>query len=175
MDEHLVISALGSDKPGIISELSRFALEQQCNILDTRMTVLGEAFALLMMVSGNSEAIGQLKRALSGAAKDLGLTITLQNTQQKQQQDPALPYHVDVVAIDNPGIVHEITGFFSDRKINIEEMNTGTYSAAHTGTSMFSLTVEIKIPGSINISSLKDEFISFCDERNLDATIEPCK
>ncbi|MBV1921938.1 MAG: hypothetical protein KUG73_14765 [Pseudomonadales bacterium] len=175
MDEHLVISALGRDKPGIISELSRFALEQQCNILDTRMTVLGEAFALLMMVSGNSEAIKQLKQALSGAASDLELTITLQSTQQKQQQEPALPYHVEVVAIDNPGIVHEITGFFSDRKINIEEMNTGTYSAAHTGTLMFSLTVEIKIPGSVNISNLKDEFISFCDERNLDATIEPCK
>jgi len=143
--------------------------------LGTILAVLGEAFALLMMVSGNSDAIGQLKQALSGAAKDLGLTITLQKTQQKQQQDPALPYHVDVVAIDNPGIVHEIAGFFSDRKINIEEMNTGTYSAAHTGTSMFSLTVEIKIPGSINISSLKDGFISFCDERNLDATIEPCK
>ncbi len=175
MDEHLVISALGSDKPGIISELSRFALEQQCNILDTRMTVLGEAFALLMMVSGNSEAIEQLKQALSGAASDLELTITLQSTQQKQQQEPALPYHVEVVAIDNPGIVHEITGFFSNRKINIEEMNTGTYSAAHTGTLMFSLTVEIKIPGSVNISNLKDDFISFCDERNLDATIEPCK
>ncbi|OUS06037.1 glycine cleavage system protein R [Gammaproteobacteria bacterium 42_54_T18] len=175
MDEHLVISALGSDKPGIISELSRFALEQQCNILDTRMTVLGEAFALLMMVSGDNGAIEQLKRTLSKAASNLELTITLQNTQQKQQQEPALPYHVDVVAIDNPGIVHEITGFFSDRKINIEEMNTGTYSAAHTGTPMFSLTVEIKIPGSINISNLKDEFISFCDERNLDATIEPCK
>lgn len=175
MDEHLVISALGNDKPGIINELSKLALELKCNILDTRMTVLGDAFALLMMVSGENTSIESLKQALVNASENLGLTISLQNTQPKQQQEAALPYHVDVVAIDNPGIVHEITGFFSAKKINIEEMNTGTYSAAHTGTPMFSLSVEVKIPGGISISNLKDEFVAFCDERNLDATIEPCK
>ncbi|PCJ46083.1 MAG: glycine cleavage system protein R [Moraxellaceae bacterium] len=175
MDEHLVISALGTDKPGIINELSKLALGQQCNILDTRMTVLGDAFALIMMVSGGNSAIASLKQVLTTAANGLELTISIQSTQPKQRQDTALPYHVEVIAIDNPGIVHEITGFFSNKNINIEEMNTGTYCAAHTGTLMFSLTIEIKIPGNIDISSLKDEFVAFCDDRNLDATIEPCK
>jgi len=170
MDEHLVISALGTDKPGIINELSKLALAQHCNILDTRMTVLGDAFALLMMVSGQPNSIESLKTALTDAAKALKLTISLQNSVRKQQ-DTTAHHKVTVEAIDNPGIVHEITGFFSNKHINIEEMHTGTYAAPHTGTAMFNLSVEIRIPNRINISELSDEFISFCDERNLDAAL----
>ncbi|OUS29297.1 hypothetical protein A9Q99_09310 [Gammaproteobacteria bacterium 45_16_T64] len=175
MDEHLVISALGADKPGIINELSRLTLDQECNILDTRMTVLGDAFALLMMVSGPGEALSTLRQNLSHAATSLELTVTFQNAQSKPHQEPALPYQALIIAIDNLGIVHDITGFFSDKLINIEEMHTETYAAPHTGTRMFSLSVEIKIPGGLNISNLKEEFATFCDELNLDASIEPCK
>lgn len=174
MDEHLVISALGADKPGIISELSKLSLDLSCNIVDTRMTVLGDAFALLMMVSGNPDAIEKLTNSLPAAATNLGLTITLQNTQLKQHHAPASPYHAQIIAIDNPGIVHEITDFFSGKQINIEEMHTETYPAAHTGTQMFSLSVEINVPREFNISALKEEFVTFCDDKNLDATIEPC-
>ena len=171
---YLVISSIGTDKPGIVNELAKACSSNQCNIIDSRMTVLGGEFAVIMMVSGAWDAIAKLENILPALSKELKLTTTIKHTQERDSS-PSLAYSVNVVALDNPGIVHEIAGFFSDRKINIEEMNTGTYSAAHTGTLMFSLTVEIKIPGSVNISSLKDEFISFCDERNLDATIEPCK
>ena len=175
MDEHLVISALGTDKPGIISELSKLAADQQCNILDTRMTVLGDAFALLMMVSGQNSSINALRELLTESASGLGLTISLQDTTPQQQPGSAHFYQAKIEAIDNPGIVHEITGFFSNKHINIEEMHTGAYPAAHTGTPMFSLSVEIRMPDNLDIKDLSDEFIAFCDERSLDATIEPCE
>lgn len=175
MDEHLVISALGTDKPGIINELSKLAVKQQCNILDTRMTVLGDAFALLMMVSGQNSSISALRQLLTTSASELGLTISLQDTTPKQPQSPEHSYQAKVEAIDNPGIVHEITGFFSNKHINIEEMHTSTYAAAHTGTPMFCLSVEVKMPDSLDIEGLSDEFIAFCDDRSLDATIEQCE
>ena len=31
-----------------------------------------------------------------------------------------MPYNVDVIALDNPGIVHEIANFFASQGINIE-------------------------------------------------------
>ena len=57
MQEYLVISAIGEDKPGIINGLSQAASECGCNILDTRMTVLGGEFALIMMISGQTDQI----------------------------------------------------------------------------------------------------------------------
>lgn len=172
MTDYLVISALGSDKPGIINELSKQATAQHCNILDTRMTVLGGEFALLMMVNGSEEQISSLEPKITQTAEDLGLTVMLKRTTPKESQAANLPYFVQVVALDNPGIVHEIAKFFSDKQINIEEMQTGTYAAAHTGTPMFSLEITVNIPSSISLASLKDEFVGFCDDKNLDATIE---
>ncbi|PIE41905.1 MAG: glycine cleavage system protein R [Gammaproteobacteria bacterium] len=172
MTDYLVISALGTDKPGIINELSRQATTQGCNILDTRMTVLGGEFALLMMVSGSPQQIDALQPDIKSAAESLGLTVMLKRTTPKEEQSANLPYSVQVVALDNPGIVHDIAKFFGDKHINIEEMHTGTYAAAHTGTPMFSLEMTVNIPSSVALASLKDEFVGFCDDKNLDASIE---
>lgn len=173
MQEYLVISAIGEDKPGIINALSKEATQNQCNILDTRMTVLGGEFALLMMISGQPDAIASASTALHATADRLGLTTILKRTQPRKASASSRPYRIEVVAIDHPGIVTEIAGFFSSRDMNIEEMETGAYAAAHTGTPMFSLEMTVNIPGTVTIAGLKDAFIAFCDERNLDATIEP--
>jgi len=173
MQEYLVISAIGEDKPGIINGLSHTATDSGCNILDTRMTVLGGEFAIIMMISGQTEQIAAVEVKMPQTAESFGLTTILKHTVPRQHKDASSPYTVSVVALDHPGIVREIAGFFSQREINIEEMETGTYAAAHTGSPMFSLEIAVKIPASVAIAPLKEAFIAFCDERNLDATIEP--
>jgi len=86
-----------------------------------------------------------------------------------------LPYAVDVVALDNPGIVHNLANFFSSREINIQDLSTSFYAAAHTGTQMFSVHMRVDIPAQLHIATLRDEFMDFCDQLNLDAIIEPVK
>jgi len=61
MEQLIVISALGSDRPGIVESLSRAVLEHNGNILDSRMTVLGGEFAVLMLVSGSDATLDQLE------------------------------------------------------------------------------------------------------------------
>jgi glycine cleavage system transcriptional repressor len=175
MKKHLVISALGEDKPGIVDGLSRAIMECGCNIVDSRMTVLGGEFAVILMVTGNWNAIAKLENALPGLGKRLGLMITSKRTEQRRHQGNLLPYAVDVVAMDHPGIVHNLANFFSSRNINIQDMVTTSYSAAHTGTPMFSVPMTVDIPSEMHIAALREEFMDFCDELNLDAVIEPVK
>ena len=171
----LVLSALGGDKPGLIDELSRCILNSGCNIVDSRMTVLGGDFAILLLVDGNWNNIAKLESQITQIEERLGLTITARRTTPKGIGKDLLPYGVDVVALDQPGIVHNLAGFFSKRKINIQEMTTSSYSAAHTGTLMFSVHLTIDIPATLQISVLREEFMDFCDQLNLDAVIEPVK
>ena len=85
------------------------------------------------------------------------------------------PYQVTVVAMDHPGIVRNVTQFFSGRDINIEELETETYAAAHTGTTMFSLAMTVSLPSNLTIGELREEFLDFCDELNLDAALNPIR
>lgn len=175
MERQLVISALGEDRPGIVNDLSRLVLECGCNIADSRMAVLGGEFALILRVSGAQEAIGALQGRLPETGHALGLTIIAKPTQSRPVRAPALPYVVDVVSMDHPGIVHEVARFFSARHVNIEKLDSEAYAAPHTGTPMFAMHMTVSIPANENIARLRDAFMEFCEERNLDSALEPEK
>lgn len=171
----LVLSALGEDRPGILDELSHNVMNSGCNITDSRMTVLGGDFAILLLVDGSWNTIAKLEDQIPSLEKRLGLSITARRTVQKTTRKDLLPYGIDVVSLDQPGIVYNLASFFSKRQINIQEMATSSYAAAHTGTPMFSVHLTVDIPASQQISALRDEFMDFCDELNLDAVMEPVK
>jgi glycine cleavage system transcriptional repressor len=173
-ENYLVISSIGSDKPGIVNELAKSCVANQCNIVDSRMTVLGGEFAVIMMISGAWDCIAKLEKALPAISDGLGLTTTTKHTNARTQSQ-AMSYSVNVVALDNPGIVHEIAQFFSKQNINIDDLVTGTYSAPHTGTQMFNLNMNIRIPSDTHLATLREEFMDFCDDLNLDAMIEPLR
>lgn len=173
MTDHLVISALGSDQPGIVNKLSSVILAQQCNIADSRMTVLGGEFAIILLVNGNSSQIAQLEQQLAQEQQPLGLTITCRHTQRRDEVDQCQPCTVEAVALDHPGIVQRLAAFFSDRNINIDNLHTNSYPAAHTGTTMFRLQMHINLPKDNDINALREQFIDFCEEMNIDASLEP--
>src|SRR6185295_17592154 len=121
MNKYLVISALGRDRPGIVNDLSKVVLECGGNVEDSRMTVLGGEFALMMMVSGHWSAIGKLEHQLPTLAKKLDLTIGAKHTEPRTGRSNMVPYVVDVITMDHAGIVHDVADFFAARQINIEE------------------------------------------------------
>ena len=172
MNKSLVISALGNDKSGIVNELSKAILDQGGNISESRMTVLGGEFAMMLLVTGNNECIDNIISKLEETGQSLNLTLIAKETQLQESNHKRLPYQITVVSMDHPGIVHNISDFLSSRDLNIEEIETKTYPAAHTGTPMFSLDMTISIPADSSVRSLRDEFIIFCDDLNLDASLE---
>jgi len=173
MSALIVISALGSDRPGIVESLSGAILGAEGNILDSRMTVLGGEFAVLMLVSGEPARIDALLDQRQALEQKLNLTLTMKRTAISAERRAALPYRVEVVSLDHPGIVHEIANFFSARAINIDDLSTGTYAAPHTGTPMFSLHMTLSVPAEESVGKLRDAFIDFCELRNLDASMTP--
>jgi glycine cleavage system transcriptional repressor len=173
MSSLIVISALGSDRPGIVQALSGAVLSRKGNILDSRMTVLGGEFAVLMLVSGEESTLSRLEQDRGDLEQSLGLQLTLKRTRQREANPAAIPYRVEVVAMDHPGIVHDIANFFSGRGINIDDLHTGTYAAPHTGTTMFNLHMALSVPAQESVSRLREAFMDFCESRNLDASLTP--
>ena len=171
----LVMSALGKDRPGIVDQLSKVIFDLDCSIADSRMTVLGGEFAILLLVEGPWNKLAKLEDQVEDLQERLELTIITRRTEERRAQANLLPYAVDVVSLDHPGIVYNLASFFSQRGINIEDMTTSSYAAAHTGTPMFSVHMSVGIPAKIHIAALRDEFMDFCDAMNLDAVLEPIK
>ena len=174
-NDHLVITASGEDKVGLVDRLSSKITESGCNIEESRMAVLGGQFALIMLLSGPWHALSRFEGQMESLGSQLGLTIIHKRTQRRERTQPVIPYRVEVVAMDHPGIVHSLAGFFSRNGINIEELQTDTYPAPHTGTPMFSVTMTVGIPADAHIPTLRGNFLDYCDDLNLDASFEPAR
>jgi len=175
MNQLIVLSVIGTDRPGVVDEISKVILECGGNIDESRMTALGNEFAMLLLVSGNWHTLNKLEASLDKLTTGNDLTVTVKKTATRENTDECMPYGVDIVCLDEPGIVFNLANFFAARKIEISELVTRRYSAAHTGAPMFSLQMTISLPGSVHISQLRDEFMEFCDQLNLDALLEPVK
>jgi len=171
----LVISALGEDRAGIVTEISKLISETGCSIEGCRMTVLGGDFAMVMLVEGRWNELAKLEAGLPSAGRRIGLTVTAKRTTPVAQEGNLLPYSVEVVSIDHPGIVHQLANFFSSRDISIRDLTTSTYAAAHTGTPMFQVQMTIDVSAALHTARLREEFMDFCDQLNLDAIIEPLR
>lgn len=165
-----VISTIGRDRPGIVNEVSQTVFDLGLSIEDSRMTVLGGEFAVLMAVVGEADALAELDARLTKLAEAADFAYLYRATGERNASK-SLPYQVRVVAMDHPGIVHGIAGFFSARNINIRQLETETERAAHTGTPIFNLMMTVEIPHGTKVAQLKSEFAAFCDERDLDGTL----
>jgi len=174
-NNYLMITASGEDKVGLVDRLSSKIVESGCNIEESRMAVLGGQFALIMLLSGPWDALSRLDGQMDLLGDQLGLTIVHKWTQQRERTQPAVPYRVEVVAMDHPGIVRSLAAFFSRNGINIEELQTDTYPAPHTGTPMFSVIMTVGIHADVRIPALRENFLDYCDDLNLDATFEPAR
>ena len=175
METYLVVSVLGKDRPGIVESLAQCINECGCSINESRMTVLGDEFAAMMLLSGNWNAIAKLEHALPRLEEKMELQVQARRTEARTASENLIPYGIEVVSIDHRGIVHDIANFFYQRNINIEDAFTSTYHAPHTGALMFSLHMTVGIPAETAIATLRGEFMDFCDDRNLDAMLAPVK
>lgn len=175
MENLLVITAVGNDRPGIVDKLSMSIMECGCNINDSRMSILGGEFAIILLVEGKWNELAKLENHLPELSKTLDLNISFKRTEAEPKSDNLLSYSVDVVSIDHPGIVYQIANFFSSRNINIRELNTNSYAAAHTGTPMFTMNMIVNIPADVRVAALREDFLDFCDNLNMDAALEPTK
>ena len=175
MQNYVAISAIGIKRPGLIEPLVRAVRDCGCSIVDSRMTVLGEHFAMMMLLAGTWDAIAKIEGSLPRLEEQLEISTIVTRTGQRKKVDNLMPYAVEVVSVDHVGIVHEIAQFFAERDINIEDLYSGTYTAAHTGTPMFSLHMTVGVPTDVSIASLRGEFMEFCDQLNLDSIMEPVK
>ncbi len=175
MKQLLAISAIGTDRTSLVHDLTRVIADCGGNLSESRMIALGTEFAAVMLVSGNWHALARLETELKKLAEAGNFTFEVKRTEERAARTDMLPYSVDVVCLDQPGIVSKLSGFFSTRQIEITELNTRSYLAANTGAPMFAVQMLISVPRRVQIAVLREDFMDFCDHLNLDAILEPVK
>ena len=168
MNQSLVITAIGADRPGIVNELTEVLLEASLNVEDSRMSVLGGEFVVMLLVTGEEKDINAIKQQIETLSQSLNLSLLIKSTSRPDSNNNYKQFTIDVDGMDNPGIVHKLARYLSQHQINIVNMHTESTHAAHTGTPMFSVHMLVDMPTDLNHQQIETDFASLCDELSMD-------
>jgi glycine cleavage system transcriptional repressor len=174
MDTCLVLSGLGPDRPGLAQAISEAAFETGCNILNSKMAVLGGEFAILLLLQGAQAALDELRNKISELQTSTGLTLATKSTTARNRDafGAAILYRLQVVGMDHPGIVFRVTRFLAEHGINITALDTDACPAPVTGTPMFRMNVLAEVRPETSIRQVKEGLLNLCDDLNMDGGIE---
>ena len=88
MSKHqLIVTILGTDKTGILSELASTVSEAQCNILDSRQAIYGKEFSLTMILEGSQPAITKAECLIPPVCQRLDLLSMMKRTSHHAKQN----------------------------------------------------------------------------------------
>jgi glycine cleavage system regulatory protein len=156
MQRLLVMTVLGSDRPGLVRSLADLVGEHGGNWLESRMSRLGGQFAGILRVEVPGEKELPLVAALKGLASQ-GLAVVVHPDQSKPAAQSARASLLEIMGQDRPGIVRQISQALANHGVNVEELHTGCASAAMSGETLFKASARLSIPPSCNTADLRRE------------------
>jgi glycine cleavage system transcriptional repressor len=165
---HLILTAVGPDRIGLVEKISQFIARHGCNIEDSKMAVFCGEFALIILISGESGNLFKVANDYRELEIETGLAISIKTPAARKPPESYIPYTLTASCMDHPGIVYQISAILSSFGINIESMETKTYAAPVSGAPIFRLEADISVPSKININSLRERFAEIRKQENID-------
>jgi glycine cleavage system transcriptional repressor len=174
-ENHLILTAVGPDRVGLVEKISEFIARHDCNIEDSKMAVFYGEFAVIILIRGEGRNLVKIARDYREMETETGLTISIKTPAARKPSESFLPYKLTASCMDHPGIVHQISNVLSSLGINIESMETETYAAPVSGTPIFRLEAEISVPAKTIVNSLRERFAEIQREENIDIELSALK
>ena len=172
---HLILTAVGPDRVGLVEKISEFIARHGCNIEDSKMAVFCGEFAVIVLISGDGGKLVKIASDYREIEAETGLTISIKTPAIRKTEESYLPYKLTASCMDHPGIVYQISNVLSTMGVNIESMETKTYSAPVSGTPIFQLEADLAVPTRTNINQLRERFAEIQREENIDIDLAAAK
>ena len=169
MKSYLVITLLGSDRPGLVNSLADSIANHGGSWLESRMARLAGQFAGIARIECPADAVEALLLELQSPGIP-GLTVQAVR-EEAVESAPRRTVVVDVVGNDRPGIVRELTAAIAHAGGNVEELTTGLESAPMSGHPMFRAHGVVSIPEDTATDTLTTAIESLGGDLTVDLSI----
>jgi glycine cleavage system transcriptional repressor len=172
-----VLSAIGRDRPGLVSHLAQLVLESEANLEDSRMTILGTDFAVILLCSARvGDAADRLSLGSKRLERDHGLTILIRELPAGRR--PAIPapgtrlYRVEAAGEDRAGIVAGICGVLASHGVNIVELASQSRPGPG-GSPHYQMTIRAELPEALDPRALREALEREAERLVLDVALMP--
>ncbi len=172
-----IVSAVGRDRPGIVADLAQLVFDCEANLEDSRMTLLGNEFAAILLCSGQAP---DLEERLSRGSKRLEwenrLTVFIRPLEGEPR--PAVPapgtrlFAIETQGMDRAGIVAGICRTLADHHVNIADLHSSTLPSP-SGAALYRMNVLAEVPESLDPATLAKALEERGAQLGVDVSLAP--
>ncbi len=168
--ELLIITLLSEDKPGIVNRIADVISQHQGNWLESRMSQLAGKFAGILKISIDQAQKQALVTALT-ALENTGIQLLIDHVSEDHPTPTGMSFSFELVGADRIGIINEISQAFSDKGMNIDEMETECSSMPWSGEPLFQASGLLSAPADINTDQLLQQLDTIEESLGIDITL----
>jgi glycine cleavage system regulatory protein len=167
----LVLTVIGADRPGIVEALSKTIADHGASWLESRMAHLAGHFAGLLRVSVAEGRAAELAAALR-ALEARGLRVIVEAALGEGPDRSAPRLRLELVGLDRPGIVREISRAIAERGVNVEELESHTSSAPMSGEALFHVEAWLRLPREGDADDLRAALEKLANEMMVELSLD---
>lgn len=177
MHHWFILSAMGRDRPGLVADLAQLIFDAGANLEDSRMTILGTDFAVILLCSAAQQSAADAVAAASKRLeRDHGLTILLHGLDGGPR--PSVPgpgmrlYRVEAAGEDRAGIVASICGAIGAQGVNIVDLTTRSLPGPG-GSPHYEMEMKVEVPVHLDVRELRAALEAEADRLVIDVAVMP--
>jgi glycine cleavage system regulatory protein/methionyl-tRNA formyltransferase len=167
----LVVTAIGRDRPGIVSLLSERAQGFGANWAGSRMTSIAGQFAGMVHLEVATANASALVAALRGLEAE-GLRVVIARNDAPSAPPGRRIVGLELAAPDRPGIVRDLSKHLAAQGVSIEDLDTGLSSAAAPHQHLFKVKALLVVPDELSNDALRTSLQALADEMMVDIALD---
>ncbi len=168
---HLVITALGVDRPGIVNTITRHVSSCGCNIEDSRLAMLGDEFTFIMLLSGSWNAITLIESTLPLKGAELELLIVMKRTNARLRPPMPDTAFIQVEVADSPHTIERFTDLIDKHQMNVAELVSRIIPAQRELPPTLYIQMTAHCPTRTSGTTFEQAFNALCQELNAQGSL----
>lgn len=146
----LVLSVVGSDRPGLTKAVAAAVLSARGNWLESHLSLLGGLYVGSVLVEGEADALRAAVSAIDAAGLEVRIAPAMDQTDRDGE---TLAF--SLVGQDRPGIVNQVTAALSPLGANIETFETWLSKESHSGAPLFHMEAQLRLPAGLTAARVQ--------------------
>ena len=168
----LILSVVGSDRPGLTQALAGAVLAAGGNWLESHLSRLGGLYVGSVLVELEAGGVERLRAAVRAVDAE-GLEVRIAPTVEAAGSVGGDAIHFSLVGQDQPGIVHQVTGVLSGLNVNIEAFDTRISAEPHSGAALFHVEARLRLPPTLTAGEVQAALEAISGEIMVDISLTP--
>jgi glycine cleavage system regulatory protein len=168
----LVMTVIGTDRPGLVQMVAARVADHGGNWLESRMCRLGGQFAGILRVEVDGQRRDELVNALRTLEVDgLRVIIHAEGPAAEQRAKGAIA-RIELVGNDRPGILRSVSGVFAAHGVNVEELESERVNAPMDGSVLFQARATLFVPAHVKLSAVRTDLEKIAADLMVDLKLE---